>query len=125
MRNSYDIERTHIEHYLLSMFLNQNRSLPMDEMEIRDTKIPFELFKASRLTKMIAKAIHNFQEEEKPVDDELILCYIQKHATINIQEWFEISCTAHGSFDSMKYYLNMLKQIDKDEELEKKLKGLR
>lgn len=125
MRSSYEIERLHIEQYLLSIFLNQNTSLPLDEMEIRDTKIPYELFKSSRLIKMIAKAIHNFQEEEKPVDDVLILCYIQKHTEVNIQEWWEISCKVAGSFDSMKYYLNMLRQIDKDEELEKKLRRRR
>lgn len=112
---NHNIERLHIEKYIIATFLDQNNSFPMDEVELRDAKIPFELFKANRLTKMISKAIYNFQQEAKPIDEDLILCYIQKHSNVNLEEWMAISCVKGGSFDSMNFYIKELQKIDKEE----------
>lgn len=124
MNTNINVQRIHIEQLILSCFLNQNRSLPLDELEFKDIKLPFELFKASRTTKMIAKAIYNLQVENKPIDDLTVLCYIEKHAQINKQEFLEISCRLWVSFDTMNNYLKELRLIDKEEEKERILRGL-
>lgn len=113
--NNYNIQRLHIEQLILSCFINQNRTLPMDEMEFKDIKIPFELFRANRTTKMIAKAIYNLQEEDKPVDDVNVITYIQKHTTLNEQEFLEINCMTWVGFDTMNLYLKQLKDLDDEE----------
>ena len=112
---NHNIQRIHIEQTILSTFLNQNRSLPLDEMELKDTNIPFEIFKASRLTKMTAKAIYNFKQEDKVIDEELIFCYITKHASVNSTEWLDIIGRVPVSFDTMITYLKMLKELDEEE----------
>lgn len=121
---NYRIERLHIEQLLLSCFLNQNKAHDMDRFEFESYKLPFELFKANKATKLISKAIYNFQLENKPIDEDLILCYIQKHTQINSNEWLDISCKLWVSFDTMITYLNMLKDIDKEENKMKVLEGL-
>ena len=120
----HNIERIHIEQTILNTFLSQCRSLPLDEMELRDTNIPFELFKASRLTKLTAKAIYNFKQDNKPIDEELVYCYISKHVDVNSSEWLDISCKLPLSFDSMVLYLEMLRGIDEEESKLKMLEDM-
>ncbi len=123
--NNYSIQRLHIEQLILSCFINQNRALPMDEMDLKDIRIPFKLFKANRTTRMIAKAIYNLQEVNEPIDDLAVICYIQKHTVLNEQEFLEINCMTWVSFDTMNLYLKQLEKLDKDEEIEKKLRSMR
>lgn len=125
LSNTYKIERKHIEELILTCFLNQHRTLEMDKLEYEAYKLPFELFKASRTIKMIAKAIYNLQSENIPIDDETVLCYIKKHAEINVDEFLQITCLCWMSFDSMCLYLNRLKNIEKEEEKMRVLEKLR
>lgn len=115
LMKNFNIERLHIEQLILSCFLNQHRTTELDEMEFREYKLPFELFKASRTTKMISKAIYNFQLENKPVDEVLILEYIKKQTHINEIEVLDILSCTWCTFDTMISYIEMLKEIDKNE----------
>lgn len=121
---NYDVKRIHIEQTILSSFLNQDKTNEMDQMEFRDMKLPFELFKSSITSKLIAKAIYNLQEDNKPIDDLLVLSYITKHTSINSSEYLQFSCATWVTFDTMNLYLNQLREIDKEEELQNILKGI-
>lgn len=112
---TYKVERLHIEQLILSCFLNQHRTNEIDQMEFREYKLPFELFKASRTTKMISKAIYNFQLENKAVDEVLILEYIKEKTNINELEVLEILSSTWCTYDTMITYIDMLKEIDKNE----------
>ena len=121
---SLQIQRQHIEETILCAFLYQNISLPMDEIELKDTKIPFKLFKANRTIRMVAKAIHILQEEKTPIDEVNVMCYIEKHTTINSEEMLSLLKHSIVSYDSMTYYLNQLIEIDREEEKIKILQGV-
>lgn len=123
--NNYQIKRFHVEALILSCFLNQNRTLELDKLEFETYKLPFELFKASNTTKMIAKAIKLFQDENKPIDDILIQDFIEsKTDKLNVNEYLEIMSYCWCSFDTMISYLNVLKEINKEDEKRKLLDEL-
>ena len=122
--NNYNIQRLHIEQLILSCFINQNRALPMDEMDLKDIRIPFKLFKANKTTKMIAKAIYNLQEDDKPIDDVNVITYIQKFTNLNEQEFLDINCMTWVSFDTMNLYLKQLKELDEEEKKNRILESL-
>lgn len=119
------ILRLHIEQLILSCFLNQTRTNELDQMEFREYKLPFELFKANKTHKLCAKAIYNLQEENKPVDDLIVLDYIEKHMSINQDEWLDIVSNLWCTFDTMISYMNMLKELDEEEIKKEKLKAIR
>ena len=119
----HQIERLHIEQLILVTYLNQNKGHILDEIELRDTKIPFELFKANKTTKMTAKAIYNLQVENKPIDEITILAYIEKFTEVNANEWIELNCKLWVSFDTMNLYIKQLKNIDDEENKLKLLEG--
>lgn len=122
---NHQIKRFHIESLILSCFLNQNRTLELDKIEFEQYKLPFEIFKASRTTRMIAKAIRIFQDEGKPVDDTLIQDFIEsKTDKLNIQEYLEIMSYCWCSFDTMVSYMKVLKEIDIEDEKRKLLNEL-
>lgn len=121
----YTIERLHIEQLILSCFINQLKTNELDQMELREYKLPYKLFKANRTNLLTAKAIFNLQEESKPIDDLLILCYIEKHTSINEVEWLELNSTLWATFDTMITYLDYLKELDQEEIKEKRLKAIR
>lgn len=122
--NNYQIERLHIEQLILSTLLNAHLSHPMDEYEFEQYKIPFELFKANKTHKMIAKAIYNLRKENKNVDDMNVLCYIQKHTKLNEAEFLEVSSYTWTTFDMMIKWVKQLEEIAEAEEKENILKGL-
>lgn len=122
---SYKIERIHIEQLILSCFLNQARTNEIDQMEFREYRLPFEIFKANKTIKMTAKAIFNLQEKNIPVDDVTVLAYIEDRAKIDVQEYLEIFAYHWTTFDTMISYLDRLKSIDEDEEKIKKLKAMK
>lgn len=122
--NNYQIQRKHIEQLILSTLLNAHLSHPMDEMEFEQYKIPFKLFKANRTHTLIAKAINNLREENKNVDDTNVLCYIQKHTTLNEHEFLEVSNYTWTTFDMMIKWVKQLEEIAEAEEKENILKGL-
>lgn len=124
MMNNYQVQRKHIEQLILSTLLNGHLSHPMDEIEFEQYKIPFKLFKANRTHTLIAKAIHNLREENKNVDDVNVLCYIQKHTTLNEQEFLEVSSYTWTTFDMMLKWVKQLKEIDQEEEKRKILEGV-
>lgn len=122
---NHEIKRLHIESLILSCFINQNRTQDLDKIEFEVYKIPFELFKASMTSKMIAKAIRILQDESKPIDDVLILDFIQsKTNKLDVSAYLEIMSYTWCSFDTMISYLNQLKEIDKEEEKRKRLNEL-
>lgn len=123
--SNYKIERLHIEQLVLSCFINQLRNTELDQMEFREYKLPFKLFKANKTNQLTAKAIFNLQEQNKPIDDLTILCYIEKHIKINEVEWLELVSNLWCTFDTMIVYLEELKEIDEKEELRNKLKAIR
>lgn len=125
MINNHQIERKHIEALILSCFLNSHISTPLDEMEINEANIPFELFKASRATKLISKAIYNLKQKGLPYDDVNVLCYIKEQTEINEHEYFQISCSGVVSYDTMMKYIKRLEIIDKEEEMERAIRNLR
>lgn len=112
---NYQIERLHIEQYILSCFINQNRCNELDQLEYREFELPYNLFKANITNKLCAKAIYNIQKEQGPIDDQTILCYIEKHIEINQVEWLELVGNLWSTYDTMITYLNRLKKIDKEE----------
>lgn len=120
---NYKIERLHIEQLILVTYLNQNKGHLLDELELKDAKIPYELFKANKTTKMIAKAIHNLQVENKPIDEDIVLAYIEKFTEINTNEWIDLNCKLWVTFDTMSLYIKQLKNIDNEENKLKLLEG--
>jgi len=124
MRNDYQVTRKNIEALILSCFLNQNRTLPLDEIEFKDYKLPYEIFKGNKTNKIIAKAIHNLQEKKQPINDEIILDYIQERMTINPNDYFEVSNYTWCTFDTAVDYIERLKVIDADEIKLSLLRGL-
>lgn len=121
---NHKIERLHIEQLILVTYLNQNKGHLLDELELKDTKIPFELFKANKTTKMIAKAIYNLQVENKPIDEDIVLAYIEKFTEINTNEWIDLNCKLWVTFDTMNLYIKQLKNIDDEENKMKLLEGI-
>ena len=122
--NNYTIQRKHIEQLILSTLINGHLSHPMDESEFEQYKIPFKLFKANRTHTLTAKAIHNLREEGKNVDDVNVLCYIQKHTTLNEQEYLEVSSYTWTTFDMMIKWVEQLKEIDQEEKMNKMLEDI-
>lgn len=107
------ITRRDIENTVLSCFLNQTRTIPLDEMEFVDYRIPYELFKATRTNKLIAKAIFNLQENKSVIDDDIVLDYIRSNTDVNANEFLEVTCTNWVSFDTCKKYIEKLKEEDR------------
>lgn len=122
--NDYKIERLHIEQLILSCFINQTKTNEIDQMEFREYKLPFKLFKANKTNQLTAKAIYNMQNENEPIDDLTVLCYIQKHIQINELEWLELISILWCTFDTMNLYLKRLKVLDDEEKKLKILEGL-
>lgn len=110
-----NILRIHIERQILSSFINQQYTHILDEIEFKDMRLPFELFLSNRAIKMTAKAIYNLQEEKKPIDDLNVLCYIEKHASINEVEWLEIIAKNPLTFDTMNLYMNQLREMHEEQ----------
>lgn len=119
------IERLHIEQMILSCMINQHLNNELDQLEFREYKLPFELFKANKSNQLCAKAIFNMQEENKPVDDMTILSYIEKFTSINQIEWLELISSTWTTYDTMIIYINHLLEIDKEENKAKRLKAIR
>lgn len=117
--------RLHIEELILSCYLNQNRTNELDQMEFKDYKIPFELFKANKTNKLCAKAILNLQEENKPIDDVIVLEYVQSRTKIIESEWLNLLSKDWCTFDTFLQYVKMLKDIDNEEKISNKLKAMR
>lgn len=118
---NYNIEKIHVEQFILSCFINQNRTNELDQIEYRDFVLPYELFNANITNKLCAKAIYNLQKENKPIDDLLILCYIEKHIEINQDEWLELVGNLWSTFDTMILYLERLKVLDKEHKIQMRL----
>ena len=116
----YDIERL-----ILSTYLNMDRTYFIDSVDIYDFKCPYELFKSSYTTKLISKAIFNLQGEKKPLNDFMILDYLEKNKVKFCQSQFlEIITTSWVTYETMVKYINMLKEITKEEDLKNKLEGI-
>ena len=116
----YDIERL-----ILSTYLNMDRTYFIDSVDIYDFKCPYELFKSSYTTKLISKAIFNLQGEKKPLNDFMILDYLGKNKVKFCQAQFlEIISTTWVTYETMIKYINMLKEITKEEDLKNKLEGI-
>lgn len=116
----YDIERL-----ILSTYLNMDRTYFIDSVEIYDFKCPYELFKASYTTRLISKAIFNLQSDKKPLNDFVILDYLEKNkAKFSQTQFLEIITASWVTYETMIKYINMLKDLTKEEELKNKLEGI-
>ena len=91
-----------------------DRTYFIDSVDIYDFKCPYELFKASYTTKLISKAIFNLQGEKKPLNDFMILDYLEKNKVKFCQTQFlEIISTSWVTYETMIKYINMLKEDNK------------
>lgn len=116
-----DIRRD-IEKLILSTYLNYNRTFFLDNVEIYDFKCPYKLFKANFTYKLVSKAIFNLQSENKPLDDFVVLEYIEKNgAKFNPNDYLDIITATWCSFETFKKYILMLEEIEKEEDLKNKL----
>lgn len=121
-----NINRKHIEYYILGSLINQDIALPLDEIEFLDMTLEYKLFKSTITSKMVAKAIYNMQVEKFPVCDVTVLDYIKKRTNkLDEHLFYEIVGSGHGSYLSILRYLEYLKEIDKNDELMERLKVLR
>ena len=117
--------RYNIEILILSTYLNMDRTFFVDSVEIYDFKCPYELFKASYTTKLVSKAIFNLQSDKKPLNDFVILDYLEKNKAKFCQTQFlEIITASWVTYETMIKYINMLKDLTKEEELKNKLEGI-
>lgn len=117
--------RYSIEILILSTYLNMDRTFFTDSIEIYDFKCPYELFKASYTTRLISKAIFNLQSDKKPLNDFVILDYLEKNKVKFSQTQFlEIITASWVTYETMMKYINMLKDLTKEEELKNKLEGI-
>lgn len=122
--NNYNIQRKHIEQIILSTLLNAHLSHPMDEIDFEQYKVPFELFKANKTHRLIAKAIYNLRAENKNIDDVNVLCYIEKHTQVNEQEFLEVQSYTWTTYDMMLKWVKQLQDIDVEEEKIRILEGV-
>ena len=112
--------RYNIEILILSTYLNMDRTYFIDSVEIYDFKCPYELFKASYTTRLISKAIFNLQSDKKPLNDFVILDYLEKNKAKFCQTQFlEIITASWVTYETMVKYINMLKDLTKEEEFKK------
>ncbi|MCH7590840.1 response regulator [PVC group bacterium] len=82
----------------------------LDKMEYEDFKLPYNLFNANRTNKLIAKAIFNLQEENKPVSDLTVHYYITKIIQINQDEYINLVLRSiMNDFEMYKEELSNLK----------------
>lgn len=117
--------RYSIEILILSTYLNMDRTFFTDSVEIYDFKCPYELFKASYTTRLISKAIFNLQSDKKPLNDFVILDYLEKNkAKFSQTQFLEIITASWVTYETMIKYINMLKDLTKEEELKNKLEGI-
>jgi hypothetical protein len=118
------IMRLPIEYGILSSLLHR-QYIRDDELDkFLNFKLDADLFKANRTTKLVAKAIFNHMEEDLPFDDVLIEQYILKRTTMDFVEWTEIMSRLPMTFDSLLYYEKILKDMDKEEVLAKKMQEI-
>lgn len=112
------IAREHVEKHILGSILNGHVCPPLDEMEFMDLQIDYKIFTTSYTIKMIAKAIYNMKNENLPIDDLLVLEYIQnKTDKLNQHEYYDIVCSGTGSYLSVCNYIKLLEKIDKEQRL--------
>tara|TARA_R110002096_G_scaffold262699_1_gene456199 strand:- start:347 stop:712 length:366 start_codon:yes stop_codon:yes gene_type:complete len=112
-----DNYRLEIEELILVSFLNQDICMnELDKMEYEDFKLPYNLFNATRTNKLVAKAIFNLQEENKPVSDLTVHHYITEITYVNQDEYINLISKLPVTFDTMQKYLDMLAKISSDEE---------
>jgi len=106
--------RKDIEELLLSCYLNQDRTNELDKMEFNDYIIPYELFKATRTNKLIAKAIFVLQENKMPISEITVINFIQEKTQINEVEVLEVLGSLWCTFDTFLKYIQVLKDLDKE-----------
>ena len=116
----YDIEKL-----ILSTYLNMDRTFFTDSVDIYDLKCPHELFKASYTTKLIAKAIFNLQSDKQPLNDFMIISYLEdKKVKFDENQFLEIVTATWCTYETMIKYIDILKSIEKEEDLKNKLEGI-
>ena len=116
----YDIEKL-----ILSTYLNMDRTFFTDSVDIYDLKCPHELFKASYTTKLIAKAIFNLQSDKQPLNDFMIISYLEdKKVKFDEKQFLEIVTATWCTYETMIKYIDILKSIEKEEDLKNKLEGI-
>ena len=116
----YDIEKL-----ILSTYLNMDRTFFTDSVDIYDLKCPYKLFKASYTTKLIAKAIFNLQSDKQPLNDFMIISYLEdKKVKFDEIQFEQIVTATWCTYETMIKYIDVLKSIEKEEDLKNKLEGI-
>jgi hypothetical protein len=116
--------RLAIEEMILSSFLFQEFNNELDLMEYKDFKLAYDLFRANRTTKLVAKAIRNLQEEDQVVSDLTVLEYIEQRTKFDQDEMISLLSKNGVTFDTMVKYLNRLREMEKEHSKHNILKGL-
>ena len=104
-------------HYIADKELDDFLAFILSEDDIN-------LFKSSRTTQVIAKAIYNHIKEDLPFDEVLIEQYILKRTHMDFAEWLEILKRLPMSYDSMLHYIKILKEMNAEEEIAKKMQEI-
>lgn len=104
--------RLAIEELILSSFLYQDLLNELDKIEYEDFMLPYEHFKATKTTKLIAKAIYVLQQEKKPISDITVIEFISSKTEINEQEFLSLLSKTMVTFTTMLKYLEILKELN-------------
>jgi hypothetical protein len=104
--------RLPIEKAILATFLYRDLLSEKDYDLIFDYKIPYNLFKANRTHKLIAKAIFNLSNDDMPYDEITVLNFVSKQISINEVEWLDVLSANPITFHTMKGYVRQLEEIN-------------
>ncbi len=107
--NNYRLE---IEQLILSSILYQDLQNELDKCEFEDYIIPYEIFKATLTTKLIAKAIFRVQELKQPVSEITVLNFLDEKVKIDQIELINLLAKLNVTFETMLKYVKMLNDID-------------
>jgi hypothetical protein len=116
--------RLSIEYGILNTLLNYDKAIDSDLNSFLDYQLDHKLFKANRTTKLVSKAISNHLENDTPFTTELIERYILKRANMNLDEWIDLIGRGWFTYATMEQYIKVLKEMDAEEELIKKMQEI-
>jgi len=121
--NDYQF-RLSLEQAILTTLLFKDLSLDKDFDKYLDYKLDYKLFNSNQTNKLVAKAIHNFNESEQPYDEETIARYISKYTLLNQNEYVDILAKKPISYPTFVEFVKTLKEMHREEKIAEMTKGL-